>query len=320
MFAFLSPRSEASTTPELEARVAERLAVLPQEDQVILLARLSGLMSDLRKWSAQPGPGTVAALVPVDQAVRAAYRSVTRRRVAGERALGTHRPEDVHAIVEECLLRLAQSWSWLALPGFVAMAPAQAPAEPAPAAAAVVARGLRAFTALLKWSYLCHAPVVQGVWADACRLLSCAEAHGLSRAWVRLDAAADWHSCVEREFLKGCMLATSGPERMSPPQLDAVERALEFCADALVLSPHEDRRLRFVIDLEDGSPPRPATGRFGAASRSLGLNCYDVRLDDLIKRTATGQLRASAFGPVLDQPLVLRTLMQVRERWTSHHH
>jgi len=319
MFAFLSQRGEASATPGLDARVEQRMAAMPQEDQVTLLARLSGLMSDLRKWSTHPGPGTVSALIPLDAAVREAYRCVTRRRVAGERALWTHRPEDVHAIVEEGLLRLAQTWSWLALPAIEANAPAQTPGGPAPVAA-VMARGLRAFTALLKWSYLCHAPVPQGLWADACRLLSCAEAGGVSRVWVRLDPAADWHSCVEREFLKGCMLATSGPERMSPPQVDAVERAIEFCADALVLSPHEDRRLRFVIDLEDGLPPRPAAGRFGTASRSLGLNCYDVRLDDLIGRTASGQLRASAFGPVLDQPLMLHTLLQVRERWTLHHH
>ena len=316
MFAFLSPRGEASTS-YLDTRVAERLAALPQDDAVTLLARLSGLMSDVRKWSRHPGPATITALAPVDAAIRAAYRAVTGRHIAGERALWSQTPEDVHAIVEACLLRLAQTWSWLALPWPGARPhPAAGPATHVTA----IARSLRALTALLKWNYLCHARIPAGLWPDACRLLSYAESAGLSRTWVRLDPAADWHSCVEREFLKGCMLATSGPERMSPAQVDAVERALEFCADALVLAPHVDRRLRFVIDLDEGAPPRPATGRFGPASRSLGLNCYDVRLDDLIKRVATGQLRASAFGPVLDQPLVLHTLLQARGRWTSHHH
>lgn len=319
MFAFLSPRSDRTAgAPAVDARVAERIAALPDDDPVTALARLSGLMSDVRAWTRDADGDATAAIATIDAAVRSAYRALTRRHVSGERALAAHQPEDVRRAVEECLLRLAQSHLWLAQPW---TAPAAAGALPGyERTAPVVARGLRACTAVLKWSYLWHSRVPAGLWADACGLLAWAEAHGIARAPVALEARADWHSCAEREFLKGCMLATSGPERMSPAQLDAVERALEFCADALVLSPHEDRRLRFVIDLEDGAPPRAAGGSFGPTSRSLGMDCYDVRLDDLIRRVASGRLRASAFGPVLDQPLVLTTLLQLRRRWTAHHH
>ncbi|MCC7546683.1 MAG: hypothetical protein IT532_02850 [Burkholderiales bacterium] len=322
MLAFRSPRGDPAHGTSVGARVAERLAALPghdepDHDEVAVLARLSGLMSDLRGWARQPDEATAEAMAGVDAAVRQAYRSATRRHVTRDRAASVHTPQEARAVVEECLLRLAQTWLWLALPWTM---PAADAAAGHPGSASVFARGLRTSTAVLKWSCLWHAAVPAGLWADACRLLSCAEALGVARAWVRLDPGADWYSCAEREFLKGCMLATSGPERMSPPQVDAVERALEFCADALVLSPLEDRRLRFVIDLEDGMPPRTAAGHFGPSSRSLGLDCYDVRLDDLIKRVASGRLRASAFGTVLDQPLVLRTLLQVRDRWTAHHH
>jgi len=318
MFAFLSPRGDPPDDgPAILARTAERLGALPDDDPVTAMARLSGLMSDLRSWSRHPDEGSGEALTRIDAAARAAYRAATRRHVAGDRAQGPHRPEDVRAVTQECLLRLAQSWLWLAIPWADAdSAAAAAYGRGAPA----IARGLRACAAVLKWSYLWHSQVPTGLWADACRLMACGESLGVSRAWVRLDPGADWYSCVEREFLKGCMLSVADPERMSPAQLDTAERVLEFCADALVLSRGEDRRLRFVIDLEDGAPPRPAAGPFASGSRSLGMDCYDVRLDDLIRRVSAGQLRAAAFGPVLDQRLVLHTLLQLRRRWTTHHH
>ena len=318
MFAFLSPRSDPSAgAPSLGARVSERLAALPGDDPVSALARLSGLLSDVRSWSRRPDDETVAAVAAIEAAVRAAYRHVTRHHVTGDPAPWPHPRADVRTVVEECLVRLAQTYLWLALPwtdAAVGRAAGHHRAGP------VIARGLRACTAVLKWTCLWHATLPAGLWADACRLLSCAEALGISRAPLGIDSTADWQSSAEREFLKACMLATSGPERMSPAQVDAVERTLEFCADGLVLSPRQDRRLRFVIDLDDGAPPRQASGLFGETSRSLGMDCYDVRLDDLIKRVAMGRLRASAFGPVLDQPLVLHTLVQVRARWTAHHH
>jgi hypothetical protein len=303
--------------PALGARVSERLAALPGDDPVSALARLSGLLSDVRSWSRTPGDETLAAVAAIDAELRAAYRHITRYQVTGDPAPWPHPRADVRTVVEECLLRMAQTYLWLSLPW---TDPAAGRAAGHHRAGTVMARGLRACTAVLKWTYLWHANLPSGLWADSCRLLSCAEALGISRAPLGIDPTGEWRTSVEREFLKACMLATSGPERMSPAQVDAVERTLEFCADALVLSPRQDRRLRFVIDLDDGAPPRPASGLFGETSRSLGMDCYDVRLDDLIKRVATGRLRASAFGPVLDQALVLHTLSQARARWTAHHH
>jgi len=318
VFAFLSSRSGPSArTPALGARVSERLAALPGDDPASALARLSGLLSDLRSWSRGPDDDTIAAVAAIDTAVRAQYRAITRLYVAGDPAPWPHSRADVRTVVEECLIRMAQSYLWLALPW---TDPAIGRAAGHHRASPVIARGLRACTAVLKWTYLWHANLPAGLWADACRLLSCAETLGISRALIGIDPTGEWQSSAEREFLKACMLATSGPERMSPAQVDAVERTLEFCADALVLSARQDRSLRFVIDLDDGAPPRPANGPFGETSRSLGMDCYDVRLDDLIKRVAMGRLRASVFGPVLDQPLVLHTLVQARTRWTAHHH
>lgn len=318
VFTFFSPRNDRSAHMlALAARVSERIAALPRDEPVDTLARLSGLLSDVRGWSRQPDDEASAAVALIDPAIRAAYREASRRHVAGDRMPLSHPPADVHGVGQECLLRLAQTHQWLALPWTGGATPA--PASHAKAGP-VLARGVRACTAVSKWCYLFQSPVPAGLWADACRLLLAAEALGYSRTPVIVDADNPWHTSVEREFLKACMLAASGPERMAPAQLDAAERALEFCADALVLVAHEDRRLRFVIDLDDGEAPRVADGRFTEMSRSLGMNCYDVRLDDLIRQVTAGRMRASAFGSVLDQPLLLRTLLQMRARWTAHHH
>lgn len=318
MFTFFSPRNDrAAHVSTLAARVSERIAALPRDEPVDALVRLSGLLSDVRGWNPQPDDEAIGALALIDPAVRAAYRAVSRRHVTGDRIPWSQPPANVHGVVQECLLHLAQTHQWLALPWMDGRTPtpvAHTKAGP------ILARGARACSAVLKWAYLHQSPVPTGLWADACRLLLAAEALGYSRTPVIIDADNPWHTSVEREFLKGCMLAASGPERMAPAQLDAAERALEFCADALVLVAHEDRRLRFVIDLDEGEAPRAADGRFTEMSRSLGMNCYDVRLDDLIRQVAAGRMRASAFGSVLDRPLLLRTLLQMRTRWTAHHH
>ncbi len=214
--------------------------------------------------------------------------------------------------VEACLTRLAQRYQ-----SHVVLWRTTAAKSALPKALLVrsLAGGVRACAAVLKWSYLRQTAGPVGVWADMCTLYGVAEAAGCTRTPVEWKYSGG-ESCVEREFLKGCMLAAGGPETMSPNQVDITERLAGYCAGDLGLSQGTDLRYAWFIDLEAGEPPCQVdrAGLLPARARSFGITS-DERFCRLLQLVEADRLPPAAFGAKLDKGGVMQTLRQLARHW-----
>ena len=121
---------------------------------------------------------------------------------------------------------------------------------------------------------------------------------------------------MEREFLKGCMLAAGGPETMSPNQVDITERLAGYCASDLGLSSGTDLRYAWFIDLEAGEPPCQVdpTASLPARARSFGI-ASDERFCRLLHLVEADRLPPAAFSARLDKGGVMQTLRQLARHW-----
>ena len=295
------------------AAEAEMTLALP-EDPIACVTQIAEQLAVLR---ATPGLGAgelAERLVPLEIAARRCYRDATRRYLAH---LNRESPETLAAWareVESCLVPLAHVHQSLVVPWTKQRKGRPLPTEQV---AEVLARGVRAGAAVLKWSYLRGAAEPVGVWADLCRLYAIAEGRACARTPVTLAPGSDLRSSVEREFLQACMLAVAQPARLRPEQVDIAERVAHFCTPGFGLSSAGDPRFTYVVDIEggDGPCPREPGMAAGPAWRSFGMDGGERLLAALQRLVHTDRIPPRGFGAEVDKALVVDTLEHLRRCW-----
>ncbi len=286
-----------------------RVAALPREDLAAALAELAACLEELANVPRAELAGSLGALELLDQAARSHYRDATRRYLHEPERL---REDTLAATVDQCLIRLAQRYQ-----SHVVLWRTSAAKYGLPKTLLVrsLTGGVRACAAVLKWSYLRQTAGPVGVWADMCTLYAAAEAAGCARTPSQWKYSVG-EGCVEREFLKGCMLAAGAPEKLSPEQVDIAERLAGYCSSDLGLAYVMDERYPWYIDLEAGEPPDryDRAAPVPARVRSFGIDS-DERFRRLVHLVETDRLPPAAFGARLDKAGVMQTLRQLARQW-----
>lgn len=289
--------------------MAARIAALPREDLAAALAELTTCLDELAQVPRAELAGSLGALELLDQAARSHYRDATRRYL---HQLEPSLEDPLAPTVEACLIRLAQRYQ-----SNVVLWRTSAAKHPLPRTLLVcsLTGGVRACAAVLKWSYLRRTAGPVGVWADMSTLYAAAEAAGCTRTPSQWKYSAG-ESCVEREFLKGCMLAAGAPDTLSPVQVDIAERLAGYCSPDLGLASGIDERYPWFIDLEAGDPPArlDPVAPTPTRARSFGIDS-DERFRRLLHLVETDRLPPAAFGAQLEKASVMQTLRQLAHQW-----
>lgn len=302
-------RARRTNAEDAERQTAARLAALPRGDPAAALGQIAAWLDELGKVRSSDLAGQLSVVELLDHTARSHYRDATRRYLLGQELQSR---DVLSRTVETCLTRLAQRYQSL-----VVLWRANASKQVLSKALLVssLAGGVRACAAVLKWSYLTQTAGPVGVWADMCTLYATAEAAGCTRTPVQWKYNGG-ESCVEREFLKGCMLAAGAPETMSPNQVDITERLAGYCAGDLGLAQGADVRYAWFIDLEAGEPPCQVDRAelLPARARTFGI-ASDERFCRLLRLVEADRLPPAAFGAKLDKGGVVQTLQQLARRW-----
>jgi hypothetical protein len=290
-----------------------RIATLGLEDPFGALAQLAACLAELDSVRDMGLAASLEVVERIDHAARTHYREATRRYLHEHASLrGDSFSRSSSAAAEECLTRVAQRYQ-----SHVVLWRTLALKQALPTALLVrsMAGGVRACAAVLKWGYLLRTVCRVGVWADMCTLYGAAEAAACTRTSVEWTQQPG-ETSVEREFLKGCMLAAGARETMAPSQVDLVERLAGYCAGDLGLAPGADARYAWFVDLESGEPPRPLdpSAPLPIRARSFGI-ASDERFRRLLHLVETDRLRPAAFGADLDKSAILQTLRQLARSW-----
>lgn len=290
--------------------MAVRVAALPREDPTAALAEIAACLKEFGDVPRAELDRSLSALELLDQAARSHYRAATRRYL---RETEQQRENTLPATVEECLARLAQRYQSHVV---LWRTSALKHAPPKTLLVRSLTGGVRACAAVLKWSYLQRSPGPIGVWADMCTLYVAAEAAGCARTPSQWQHSGG-EGCVEREFLKGCLLAAGAPETLAPAQIDIAERLAGYCSPDLGLAYGMDARYAWFIDLEAGEPPGrllDPSALVPARVRSFGIDS-DERFRRLLHLVETDRLPPAAFGARLDKAGVMETLRQLARQW-----
>jgi len=314
MTAWLGALRIRRTRVDTHEQTAARVAALPQDDPFGALIQLAAWLGELGCARDLDLPASLRAIEQLDRAASSHYRDATRRYLHEHERLPEGTIHHWSDAVEGCLTQLARRYQSNVVLWRTSAARHGSPKE---FLVRSMAGGVRACAAILKWSYLRRTASPVGVWADMCTLYAASEAAACARAPVRwLPNAAE--TSVEREFLKGCMLAAAEPATMSPGQVDITERLAGYCAADLGISPGADPRCVWLVDLESGDPPREIdrTAALPARARTFGL-VSDERFRRLLHLVQTDRLLPAAFGSELDKAGVMETLERLTQRWLS---
>jgi hypothetical protein len=305
----LRPGADAQTDAR---QVAARVTGLPGDDPFVALTTVAAAIKPLRAGKPMKIAVTQDALELLDHVARAHYRDATRRYLRERNRLTEPQLATLSCQVEDCLVQLAQCYQ-----SHVVLWRTQAAGNGAAKGMFVraMAGGTRACASLLKWSYLRQTECRVGVWADICTLYATAETAACERVPVRLAPGAVQTS-VEREFLKGCMLAAAHPQALLPGQVDIAERLLEYCAADIGLEKVNAHGLPFFIDLAAGEPPQvgAASAALPPYSRWFGVHSAD-RFRRLQRLIATDRLAPSLLSVDVDKSAVMQVLEHLAARW-----
>src|SRR5688572_14819536 len=100
----------------------------------------------------------------------------------------------------------------------------------------IMARAMRALTFQLKWALFRYGPVEPRIWGAIAGLYRLAEQRGVADGVILVYPGEPARSSVQREFLRGVMLAASSPDGLPPLHQEIAARAIAHLAGSLRLS------------------------------------------------------------------------------------
>jgi hypothetical protein len=183
----------------------------------------------------------------------------------------------------------------------------------------VVARALRALALQLKWQLLRYGPVEQRVWEQMGRLYAYAEERGFATTPVVVYPGKFGESTVQREFLKGVMLAISSTDSLLPVKLEIAERIVAQFSEFFALNRQPAKGCHYYFDLNSGKVPARMMSRLrmtpglrffgpGGATRELEKLIATVQADGVVPSGIN-------LGGTFDAEVVLETLRHLSRYW-----
>jgi len=185
----------------------------------------------------------------------------------------------------------------------------------------ILARAIRALSYQLKWQLLRYGPVAPRVWGEYGKLFVYAEEKGFAAAKVEVYPGKFGNSTVQREFLKGLMLAISSTDSLLPMKLEVAERVVAQFSEYFTIQRQPGKGCHYYIDLatEKGParmvsrvPTTPGLRFFGPGSAAQALE----RLITVLQ--ADGVVPSNIdLGGAFDPELVLDVLRHLARYWAA---
>ena len=183
----------------------------------------------------------------------------------------------------------------------------------------IICRALRACSARLKWIHLRHGPVQPKLWYDFAELHRLAEQLGLAQTITQVYPRSE--SSIEREFLRGMMLAVSSADALTSAQIEIVALIIAQVASHFQLSTQPGPGTFYVTDrCGQRAPGRFSTNRkanqnllcFGPAGATAQIQQMSQFIDHTSILPPELMMPANA-----DVALVYRTLLHLLRYWSS---
>jgi hypothetical protein len=183
----------------------------------------------------------------------------------------------------------------------------------------VVARALRALTLQLKWQLLRYGPVDSRVWSQMGGLYACAEDRGFATTPVAVYPGKAGESTVQREFLKGAMLAISSTDSLLPAKLEVAERIVTQFSEFFVMNRQPGQGCHYYFELASGKAPARVISRLQmtAGLRFFGPGGAAQQLQKLLGHVQADGVVPShvKLGATFDPEVVLEALRHLARYW-----
>ena len=177
---------------------------------------------------------------------------------------------------------------------------------------------MRAISLQLKWQLLRYGPVAPRVWEEYGKLFAYAEEKGFVAAKVEVYPGKFGESTVQRECLKGLMLAISSTDSLLPDKLEIAERIVAQFSEFL-LGRQPAKGCYYYVDLTTGKGPARMVSRLETTPglRFFGPGSAAQELEKLITvLQADGVVPSNVnLGGVFDLELVLEVLRHLARYW-----
>ncbi|MEK6211367.1 MAG: hypothetical protein AABM64_13535 [Pseudomonadota bacterium] len=183
----------------------------------------------------------------------------------------------------------------------------------------IVARAMRAISLQLKWQLLRYGPVAPRLWEQYGKLFAYAEEKGFAAAKVEVYPGKFGESTVQREFLKGLMLAISSTDSLLPMKLEVAERVVAQFSEFFVIQRQPGKGCHYFIDISTGQGPARMVSRLqmtpglrffgpGSAAQELEKMIAVLQADGVVPSNVN-------LGGVFDPELVLEVLRHLGRYW-----
>jgi len=183
----------------------------------------------------------------------------------------------------------------------------------------MVARAMRAVSVQLKWQLLRYGPVAPRLWEEYGKLFVYSEEKGFAAGKVEVYPGKFGDSTVQREFLKGLMLAISSTDSLLPAKLEIAEKVVAQFSEFFVLGRQPAKGCHYFIDISSGKAPARMVSRLQMTPglRFFGPGSAAQELEKLITvLQADGVIPSNVnFGGVFDPELVLEVLRHLTRYW-----
>lgn len=183
----------------------------------------------------------------------------------------------------------------------------------------IVARAMRAISLQLKWQLLRYGPVAPRLWEEYGKLFAYAEEKAFVATKVEVYPGKFGDSTVQREFLKGLMLAISSTDSLLPAKLEIAEKVVVQFSEFFVLSRQPAKGCHYYIDLTTGKGPARMVSRLQMTPglRFFGPGSAAQELEKLIIVLQTDGVVPSNvnLGGVFGPELVLEVLRHLGRYW-----
>ena len=183
----------------------------------------------------------------------------------------------------------------------------------------IVARAMRAISLQLKWQLLRYGPVAPRLWEEYGKLFAYADEKGFAATKVEVYPEKFGESTIQREFLKGLMLAISSTDSLLPMKLEVAERVVAQFSDFFVIQRQPGKGCHYFIDISTGKGPARMVSRLqmtpglrffgpGSAARELEKLIPVLQADGVVPSNVN-------LGTVFDPELVLEVLRHLGRYW-----